>query len=134
MTTFYHYQPTGDYVYDGPDIATEEQTQSGATIKHLLELDRLFDDSMSEGEDDLVPEIPEVSMEDLGVVDQPNLVWTSTKYTPKQVAYFISLLQNEEQKVTRAAERARINLNTAYKFHKQWKQNGGTVLPGYVSV
>ncbi|CDH61137.1 hypothetical protein RO3G_03680 [Lichtheimia corymbifera JMRC:FSU:9682] len=133
MTTFYHYQPSGDYVHDGPDNDYETQTTTGAAIKHLLELGHLSDDSMSEGEED-VPEIPEISMEELGVVDQPDLVWTPTKYKPRQVAYFIALLQSEERTIKRAAERAGINVDAAYKFNKQWKKSGGTVLPGYVEA
>ena len=45
MTTFYHYQPSGDYVYDGPDNEYETQTTNGASIKHLLELGHLSDDT-----------------------------------------------------------------------------------------
>lgn len=34
-------------------------------------------------------------------------------------------------KLPKAAKEARIEYSTAYKFNKEWKANGGTVLPGY---
>lgn len=46
------------------------------------------------------------------------MVWTQTKYKPQQVAQFISLLQNKNYE---AASELSIEINSAYKFRKQWK-------------
>lgn len=128
QTTFFHYQPSGDYFRDGPDSDSE-----GATVKNLLQLQHLSDDSMSEEEEIEVPEIPEISMEEreLGLVPQPGLVWTLTKYTPRQVGQFLILLLTEEKIIARAAARASISSSAAYKLYKQWQGNM-RVLPGYV--
>lgn len=46
--TFYRYQPSGDYVCDGPD----DGLQQGTVIKSLHQLDHVSEESMSENEDD----------------------------------------------------------------------------------
>jgi hypothetical protein len=53
----------------------------------------------------------------------PRMVWTPTKYKPQQVAQFISLLQNKNCKIREAASDVRIEINSAHKFHKQWRHN-----------
>ncbi|KAG0191174.1 hypothetical protein DFQ28_000777 [Apophysomyces sp. BC1034] len=67
---------------------------------------------------------------ELGLIIQPNLVWTPTKYKTEQVAQFIAIIQNDNVSIADAARRSYIKYDAAYKFHKQWRDNGGTVLPG----
>ncbi|KAI9312070.1 hypothetical protein BX666DRAFT_2031265 [Dichotomocladium elegans] len=52
---------------------------------------------------------------ELGLAADPALVWTPTKNKSAQTA----------------AKEAGIDSSAAYKFNKQWKENGGTTLPGY---
>ncbi|RCI01309.1 hypothetical protein CU098_011928, partial [Rhizopus stolonifer] len=64
-------------------------------------------ESSSEDEDDSHFNTA-VAMEeiDLEATPLPNMIWTPTKYKPKDVAQFISLLQNKNLKVSKAAKEA----------------------------
>lgn len=42
------------------------------------------------------------------------------------------MIQNENLTIADAAQKVFIKPSVAYKFHKQWRLNGGSVLPGYV--
>ena len=79
--TFYHYQPSGDYVRDGPDSETEDEPQQLASIMILHKLEHLSDDSMSDDKDNSSIIAPDISMEEyeLGLVSNPEPMWTSTK-------------------------------------------------------
>lgn len=68
---------------------------------------------------------------DLDGVPLPEMIWTPIKYRPSQVAQFISLMQNKNYKLAKAAKETGIAYAAAYKFYKQWKENEGTVLPSY---
>ncbi|KAG0932292.1 hypothetical protein G6F57_010454 [Rhizopus arrhizus] len=68
---------------------------------------------------------------ELGLARLPAIVWTPTKYKPSQMAEFISLIQNHNFKISKAAVKAQIEPKSAYKYHNEWRANGGTVLPGY---
>ncbi|KAG2215415.1 hypothetical protein INT45_005444 [Circinella minor] len=68
---------------------------------------------------------------DLDGVPLPKMIWTPVKYKPSQVAQFISLMQNKNYKLLKVAKETGIVYDAAYKFNKQWKENEGTVLPGY---
>ncbi|KAI9243632.1 hypothetical protein BDA99DRAFT_595733 [Phascolomyces articulosus] len=133
--TFYHYQPSGDYVRDGPDDEAENDPQV-ASIKTLHRLDHVSNHSISdyEDDDDCSNNIDDISMEEseLGLIHNPDLIWTPTKYKPQQVAHFISLIQNKNLKVKDAAKEAMIESSAAYKFLKEWKKGGGNTLPGYI--
>ncbi|KAG2208789.1 hypothetical protein INT45_010949 [Circinella minor] len=133
--TFYHYQSSGDYVRDGPDSETEDKPQKTVTIKTIHKLEHLSDDCLSsDDDDDSSITIHDISMEEseLGLVSNPDLVWTPTKYKPAQVARFVSLIQNKNWKLKEAAKETGIEPSAAYKFNRQWKDNGGCTLPGYV--
>ncbi|KAI8378232.1 hypothetical protein EDC96DRAFT_551175 [Choanephora cucurbitarum] len=104
--------------------------QDGAAIKSLYQMGSIPDyDSLSEDEDDDHFNTA-VAMEeiDLEATPLPNMIWTPTKYKPKDVPHFISLLQNKYFKVSKAAKEAGIGLKAAYK------KIGGTILPGYKPV
>lgn len=81
------------------------------------------DESSSKDEDDghfnIAMAMEEINLE---ATPLPNMIWTSTKYKPKDVAQFISLLQNRNLKVSKAAKEAGIGLKAAYKFKDQWKK------------
>ncbi|KAG1303212.1 hypothetical protein G6F64_010268 [Rhizopus arrhizus] len=68
---------------------------------------------------------------ELGLARLPAMVWTPTKYKPSQMAGFISLIQNHNFKISKAAVKAQIEPKSAYKYHNEWRANGGTVLPCY---
>ncbi|KAG0734926.1 hypothetical protein G6F62_005441 [Rhizopus arrhizus] len=68
---------------------------------------------------------------ELGLARLPAMVWTPTKYKPSQMAGFISLIQNHNFKISKAAVKAQIEPKSAYKYHNEWRANGRTVLPGY---
>ncbi|KAI8643773.1 hypothetical protein BD408DRAFT_475199 [Parasitella parasitica] len=130
-TRFYHYLPSGEFVCD--EEPEYQPKQDGAAIKSLYQMEGIPEnESSSEDEDDSHFNTA-VAMEEIGLeaTPLPNMIWTPTKYKPKDVAQFISLLQNKNLKVSKAAKEAGIGLKAAYKFKDQWKKNGGTILPGY---
>ncbi|KAI8880089.1 hypothetical protein K501DRAFT_296655 [Backusella circina FSU 941] len=45
------------------------------------------------------------------------MIWTPNKYRPSQVAQFISLMQNENYKLAKAAKETGIAYDAAYKFN-----------------
>lgn len=58
---------------------------------------------------------------DLDGVLLPKMIWTPTKYKPSQVVLFISLMQNKNCKLSKAAKETDIAYDAAYKFNEQWK-------------
>ncbi|KAG1336672.1 hypothetical protein G6F62_006174 [Rhizopus arrhizus] len=100
---FYHYYPSGEFVRDGPDdVGSEYQlkdNEGGATIKHAME--------------DL----------DLDGVPLPEMIWTPIKYKPSQVAQFISLIQNKNYKLAKAAKEAGIAYDAAYNIGEEQKRS-----------
>ncbi|KAG2230253.1 hypothetical protein INT48_009823 [Thamnidium elegans] len=111
-TRFYHYLPSGEFACD--EEPEYQPKQDGAAIKSLYQMEGIpEDESSSEDEDDSHFNTA-VAMEeiDLEATPLPNMIWTPTKYKPKDVAQFISLLQNKNLKIN-------------------GKKNGGTILPGY---
>lgn len=138
QTSFYHYQPSGDYIRDGPPSDSEPEDPQEIAIKTLHRLEEMSDDSISEEEStgaslalDLEPMAED---EEFQFENQPRLVWTLNKYKPEQVAQFIALVRNENMSIADGARKALINSSTAYKLHKEWKKNKGAILPGYKPV
>lgn len=130
-TAFYHYLPSGDFVCDAdieyePKNATDE-----ASIKTLYRLENISDVSILSEEEEVEALTQAMEEIDLGGTPLPDMIWTSIKYKPSQVAQFISLMQNTSMKLPKAAKEAGIEYAMAYKFSKEWKANGGTVLPSY---
>ncbi|CEP18228.1 hypothetical protein [Parasitella parasitica] len=131
---FYHYLPSSEFASD--EEPGYQPKQDGAAIKSLYQMEGIpDDDSLSVDEDDDHFNTA-VAMEeiDLEATPLPNMIWTPTKYKPKDVAQFISLLQNKNFKVSKAAKETGIGIKAAYKFNDQWGKNGGTILPGYKPV
>jgi hypothetical protein len=134
---FYHYYPSGEFVRDGPDDVESEhqlkENEGGATIKTIHQIDHLSDifESSDEEENELLTTISAIEDLDLDGVSLPEMIWTPIKYKPSQVAQFISLMQNKNYKLAKTAKETGIAYDAAYKFNKKWKENEGTVLPGY---
>ncbi|CAO3690665.1 unnamed protein product [Rhizopus stolonifer] len=132
---FYHYLSSGEFVSDGLDGVEPgyEPKDADVVIKTLYQLDSLSDISVSsdEEEDGLLDTMSAMEERDLDGVPLPNMVWSSVRYKPSQVAQFTSLIQNKNYKLPWAAKEIGIVHDMAYQFNKQWKVNGGTVLPGY---
>ncbi|ORX57657.1 hypothetical protein DM01DRAFT_1284262, partial [Hesseltinella vesiculosa] len=132
--TFYHYLPSGDYVFDGPEGNSDEATGEVA-IKTLHLQDVIRDDLHVEDEPD-EDSLHETFMSELykpELEDPEELVWTCTKYTPKEVGQLIALWKNDGLKIIEAARIARIGDSAAYSFIRQYKKNGD-ILPGYKRV
>lgn len=127
-TIFYHYLPSGEFVCDDVD---RHDTAGGESIKTIYHLENLSDISVSSEEEEIETLAQAMEELDIGGVPLPDMVWTSNKYKPSQVAQLISLMQNTTMKLPQAAKEAGIEYAMAYKFNKEWKANGGTVLPGY---
>ena len=93
---FYHYPPSGEFASD--EEPGYQPKQDGAAIKLFYQMEGIpDDDSLSEDEDDDHFNTA-VAMEeiDLEAIPSSNMIWTPTKYKPKDVAQFISLLQNKK--------------------------------------
>ncbi|KAG1168578.1 hypothetical protein G6F46_000647 [Rhizopus delemar] len=114
-----------DTKYQPKDI-TEE-----TSIKTTYRLENLSNTAISSEEEEVEMLAQAMDELDLGRVPLPKMVWTSAKYKPSQVAQFISLMQNTNTKHPKAAREAGISHAIAYKFDKEWIDNGGAVLPGY---
>ncbi|RCH81325.1 hypothetical protein CU097_000930, partial [Rhizopus azygosporus] len=117
---FYHYLPSDEFAYD--EELEYQPKQDGAAITSLYQMGSIPNN-------DVVME--EV---DLEATPLPNMIWIPIKYRPRDVAQFISLLQNKNYKVAKAAKEASIGLKAAYKFNDQWRKHEGIILPGYKPV
>ncbi|RCH81636.1 hypothetical protein CU098_005400, partial [Rhizopus stolonifer] len=87
--------------------------------------------SSDEEENEILATISAMEDFDLDGVPLPETTWTPIKYRPSQVAQFISLMQNKNYKLAKAAKETGIAHDAAYRFNKQRKENEGTVLPSY---
>ncbi|CEI97481.1 hypothetical protein RMCBS344292_11613 [Rhizopus microsporus] len=127
---FYHYLSSGEFAYD--EELEYQPKQDGAAIKSLYQMGNIPNNDSS-SEDDCDDHFNTVVMEeiDLEATPLPNMIWIPIKYRPRNVAQFISLLQNKKYKVAKAAKEAGIGLKAAYKFNDQWRKYEGTILPDY---
>ncbi|KAI8063734.1 uncharacterized protein B0P05DRAFT_555479 [Gilbertella persicaria] len=115
-TRFYHYLPSGEFACD--EEPEYQPKQDGAAIKSLYQMEGIpEDESSSEDEDDSHFNTA-VGMEeiDLEATPLPSMIWTPTKYKPKDVAQFISLLQNKNLKVSKAAKEAGVVMFIIQKY------------------
>lgn len=85
----------------------------------MYRLENLSDISISSEEEESLDTVMATEEFELGSARLPAMVWTSTKYKPSQMAEFISLIQNHNSKISKAAVKAQIEPKSVKKYHKE---------------
>ncbi|RCH84213.1 hypothetical protein CU097_001272, partial [Rhizopus azygosporus] len=108
-TRFYHYLPSGDFVCDQLDTEEPEYQpkEAEATINTLYLLENVSDISISsEEEEESLDTVMAIEEFELGLARLPAM--------------------NHNFKISKADVKAQIEPKSAYKYHKEWRVNGGT--------
>lgn len=95
-------------------------TKEEQLLKRYIKSTNLSDipESSDEEENEILATISAMEDLDLDGVPLPKMIWTPVKYKPSHVAQFISLMQNKNYKLSKAAKETGIAYNAAYKFNK----------------